>query len=98
MSSVSISSPRVEQVKATITTFVETFHHPLDSDAATQKFLTAFDKDAKWYDHAFLVCRSGHQAILGLQKSWNHCNQPFRSEVQVSSYLAPIGRAIKING
>jgi hypothetical protein len=96
MSSLSISSSRVEQVKATITTFVETFHHTLDSDAATQKFLSTFDKDAKWYDHAFLVCRSGHQAILGLQKSWNHCNQPFRSEIQVSDGFCSTSRAYRI--
>lgn len=72
-------------MKAVITSFVETFPDPLDSDAAIQKFDTAFAKDVKWYDHAFLVCRVGHEAIRGLHKSFNHCNQPFRPEIRVST-------------
>jgi hypothetical protein len=39
------------------------------------------------YDHAFLIHRSGHDAVLGLKKAFMHCNQPFDKEIKVRSTI-----------
>ena len=38
----------------------------------------------EWYDHAFRIRRVGHEAVLGLHKAFNHCNQPFQADIKVS--------------
>lgn len=53
---------------------------PLNS---VKDFLSSYHTDVEWYDHAFLMHRVGHNAVLGLYKAFNHCSQPFDVEIKV---------------
>jgi hypothetical protein len=92
MSSLSIPASRVQQVEAVLRDFVDTFSKPLDTPAALEKFLATYRPDVEWFDHAFLMRRIGHNAMVGLHKSFNHCNQPFRSEIKVSTLSSSMQR------
>ena len=89
MSSITITPERVAQVQATVRKFVTDFSKPQSSDEDVQSFLSVYRPDIQWSDHAFLVTRVGHEAVLGLYRAWNHCNQPFRTEIKVQINLVP---------
>lgn len=80
MSSITISAERIAQVEAAIRKFVDGFLKPIDS---TDEFLSSYHPDVEWYDHAFLIRRVGHQAAIGLQHGFTHCNQPFDVDIKV---------------
>lgn len=90
MTSITISPERIGQVEAIIRKFVAGFLKPIDS---TEEFLSSYHPDIEWYDHAFLIRRVGHQAVIGLQQGFTHCNQPFDVEIKVSGrflYVLPL--------
>jgi hypothetical protein len=80
-----ISPARHTQITNTVTKYISNWHLTLDSDATTADFLSIYSTTISWYDHAFLIQRIGHTAILGLHAAFMHCNQPFRAEVKVCS-------------
>ncbi|KAL6253275.1 hypothetical protein RBB50_000998 [Rhinocladiella similis] len=80
MSSITITPERLAQVQETIRKFLLDFPRPISTEEDQQSFLSVYHPDIQWSDHAFLVTRVGHEAVLGLHKAWNHCNQPFRVE------------------
>jgi hypothetical protein len=80
MAPITITPERVAQVEATVKRIVDSFERPITS---MDEYTSVFDPDVHWYDHAFLVCRVGHEAVAGLHKSWTHCNQPFRTDIKV---------------
>lgn len=79
---ITISPSRHKQIIDTITRYVSNWHLTLDSDEANSAFLSSYSPTIYWYDHAFLIQRVGHSAVLGLHAAFNHCNQPFRAEVK----------------
>lgn len=83
MSSITITPERLAQVQETIRKFLLDFPRPISTEEDQQSFLSVYHPDIQWSDHAFLVTRVGHEAVLGLHKAWNHCNQPFRVEEKV---------------
>ena len=83
MASSSISPARVEQLNKTVKAFLSAFDRPIGPGQTRGQFTDIFSPDIQWRDHAFLVCRVGHEAVLGLHKAWLHCNQPFTSKVKV---------------
>jgi len=83
MSSVAISAERAAQVDAAIRKFIGGFLKPIDS---TDEFLSSYHQDIEWYDHAFLIKRVGHKAVIGLQQGFTHTNQPFAVEIKVCSH------------
>jgi hypothetical protein len=82
-----ISADRHTQITTTITKHISNWHLTLDSDSKTADFLSSYSPTITWYDHAFLIQRVGHTAVLGLHKSFMHCNQPFTAEVNVRSFF-----------
>ncbi|KIW11628.1 hypothetical protein PV08_10930 [Exophiala spinifera] len=80
MSSVAITRERLAQVQETIRKVLVDFPKPILTEEDKQRFLSVYHPDIQWSDHAFLVTRIGHEAVLGLHKAWNHCNQPFRAD------------------
>ncbi|KIW54463.1 hypothetical protein PV05_06819 [Exophiala xenobiotica] len=80
MSLIIINPERIAQVQTTVHKFVTDFSKPQSTDEDVQSFLSVYHPDIHWSDHAFLVTRVGHEAVLGLYRAWNHCNQPFRTE------------------
>jgi hypothetical protein len=90
MASVSISAQRAAQVDKTCRDFVARFVKPLgatsdDGQWSEEDFAAIFTPSVHWYDHAFLICRQGHEAVMGLQVAFRHCNQPFDVEFKVRS-------------
>lgn len=83
MSSPSISAARVEQLEKTVKQLLSAFDKPIGPDQTREQFEAIFHPDVVWRDHAFLVCRVGHEAMLGLHAAWLHCNQPFMTTVKV---------------
>ena len=80
MTEVNIPSDRAGQVTTTVQRMVANFVRPLDS---IEDFLSSYHPDIEWYDHAFLMHRIGHNAVLGLYQAFNHCNLPFDVEIKV---------------
>ncbi len=86
MASITISAERIALVESTIRKFVASFSKPIDS---VEDFVSVFHPDVDWYDHPFLMHRVGHDALVGLHKSFTHCNQPFDAEIKVSGLKQP---------
>jgi hypothetical protein len=84
MTSITISAERIAQVEAAIRKFVAGFLKPIDS---LDEFLSSYHPDVEWYDHAFLIRRVGHQAVIGLQQGFTHCNQPFDVDIKVCRWF-----------
>lgn len=85
MMAISLSSARVSQITQVLTKFTIDFSKPISPTNTAENILSVFDKDIHWYDHGFFVCRIGHEAVLGLNKAFLHCNQPFEPEINVNS-------------
>ena len=85
MSSLTIPAERIALVNSTIGKFLANFHKPIDS---VDDFVSILHPDVDWYDHAFLMHRIGHSAIVGLHRSFTHCNQPFDAQVKASAKLS----------
>ena len=83
MSGINISAERVNQVEGVVKAYIDGFLKPLVNEADIDEFLSVYHPDVKWSDHAFLVTRVGHDAVLGLQKSFRHCNDPFDVKIKV---------------
>lgn len=83
MSNQSTSTARIDQVTNTINTLLSNFQSPVGPNLTREQFLSILHPEIRWRDHAFLVCRIGHEAVLGLHKSWLHCNQPFEAKIKV---------------
>ncbi|KAK5049098.1 hypothetical protein LTR84_005521 [Exophiala bonariae] len=79
MTSITISSERVAQVDAVVRKFVAGFHKPIES---IDEFTSIYSPDIEWADHAFLIRRVGHEAVIGLQRGFTWCNQPFKAEIK----------------
>jgi hypothetical protein len=73
--------PPIDQV---IDKWLESWTMAIENEADKQSFLSVYHPSITWTDHAFHVQRTGFEAILGLKKGWNYCNQPFRSEIKVA--------------
>lgn len=82
---ISISKERQAQVTQTVTDWYRNFEKAFDDKFTPQEFVSTFDSNIEWLDHAFHIRRVGHEAVLGLRKAFLHCNQPFRSELKVSA-------------
>jgi hypothetical protein len=91
-----IPASRVALVDKTIRSFVDGFLKPVDhvqhhikqdGSIPRAEFLKPYHADIHWYDHAFLICRVGHEAVIGLQTAFRHCNDPFDCEIKVSICL-----------
>ena len=80
--SVSISAARATQIDSVMRKFVASFLKPIDS---TEDFVSIFHPEVEWYDHAFLIRRVGHTAVMGLHKGFTYCNQPFDVKIKVGS-------------
>lgn len=80
MASITISADRIAQVDSVVRKFVASFVKPIES---VEDFRSVFHPDVHWFDHAFLMCRVGHAAVEGLQKSFTYCNQPFNVDIKV---------------
>lgn len=78
-----MSKERDEKVKNIVTKFVGEFSLPLDDVAAQESIESVCDPSIVWTDHAFHIQRVGHSAVLGLRKSFNHCNQPLETRIKV---------------
>ena len=68
MTEVNIPSDRAGQVTTTVQRMVANFVRPLDS---IEDFLSSYHPDIEWYDHAFLMHRIGHNAVLGLYQAFD---------------------------
>lgn len=80
MASLSLTEAQAATFHKTSTEFIEAF----GTAGVPQERLDAiFADQIEWYDHAFHVCRVGVSAVLGLYKSFHHCNQPFRADIKV---------------
>ncbi|OQU98131.1 SnoaL-like domain-containing protein [Cladophialophora immunda] len=79
MAFIKISPERIALVDSTIRKLVDSFLKPITSIA---DFTSIFHPDIDWYDHAFLMHRAGHDAVVGLQKGFTHCNQPFNVDIK----------------
>lgn len=80
-----MSNSQQEQVSKIVTKFINDFGEPLDDAEARTSIASVCSPNICWYDHAFHIQRVGHDALLGLRKSFNHCNQPLETKVKVSS-------------
>lgn len=94
MSAVSISAERAEIVDNVCRKLVAGFLKPIgssnaDGQISKEAFLAVYQPDIRWYDHAFLICRQGHEAVIGLQVAFTHCNQPFKVDIKVRSATFP---------
>lgn len=83
-----ISAERLTLVDKTVRDFVKSFLKPIESSATAtafsrEQFLSVYHRDVHWYDHAFLIHRQGHEAVIGLQVAFRHCNDPFDCEIKV---------------
>jgi len=85
MTSITLSQNRVEQVNSIVNRFTSSFEKVIGEDITADDFTSIFHPDIQWLDHAFLIQRVGQTAVMGLQKSFTYCNQPFRSEMKVGS-------------
>lgn len=80
-----MSDDRNEQVTRIVEKFVTEFSQPLDDNEAQKSIQSVCNQDIAWIDHAFHIQRTGHAAVLGLRKAFNHCNQPFETRLKVGS-------------
>ena len=85
MAALTISAERVQQIEKILTDFLVLCPASAESSEAAGNLLDILHPHVEWYDHAFLIRRVGHEAVLGLQKAFTHCNQPFEARLQVSS-------------
>ena len=85
MSDISISAARTKQLDETVKSLLTVFDQPVGSGQSREQFTAVFHPDIQWRDHAFLVCRVGHEAVIRLNQAWLHCNQPFKTELKVCS-------------
>ena len=88
-----IAASRVSQINQVVHDMAAGFTKPIahtttENTISREDFLKPYHEDVHWYDHAFLVYRVGHDAVVGLQKAFRHCNQPFDVEVRVSGQAA----------
>lgn len=83
MSDISFSTARIERVEQAVKTFLAAFDKPVGSGQTREEFTAVFHPEIQWRDHAFLICRVGHDAVIGLNQAWLHGNQPFQTEVKV---------------
>lgn len=92
MSGATLSADRQRDVDAIVRNFVSTFSvPPLKSEGVIDAFTAVYHPDVEWYDHAFHICRKGHNAVLGLQRGFMHCNDPFHVDIKVgNSYCQAI--------
>ncbi|KAK0304136.1 hypothetical protein LTR48_003410 [Friedmanniomyces endolithicus] len=67
-----------DSIVETVRAMISTYH----KQQTTEEFLSRFAPDVAWYDHAFLVQRVGHEAVVGLLKAFLHCNQPFETKIK----------------
>ena len=81
-SSVSIPEARIRQVNQITQSYVSDFCNK--SGPKADEYISNFHPNVEWYDHAFHICRVGRTALLGLQESFLHCNQPFDATIKVS--------------
>ncbi len=82
-----LSPTRHAQIIQTIQTYISNWSLSLESGGSPQQttdFLSSYSPSIEWYDHAFRIRRVGHEAVLGLHKAFNHCNQPFQADIKVS--------------
>ena len=79
---INISEERVKQVTAAVTKWTEGFK-PITKTHTKDDFLSIYEPDIEWYDHGFFIVRRGYDAVLGLAKSFLHCNEGFKSTVKV---------------
>lgn len=96
MNALDTSTERVALVDKTVRDFVKSFLKPISSSAtpttlSREQFLAVYHPDIRWYDHAFLICRQGHEAVVGLQIGFRHCNDPFDCEIKVGCLSAGVG-------
>lgn len=100
MAAVNITADRVALVDKTVRDFVKSFLKPIGPSAtpttlSREQFLAVYHPNIHWYDHAFLICRQGWEAVIGLQVGFRHCNDPFDCEIKVSFSLG--GKSIRWN-
>ena len=86
----SFSPARIAQVTEVVKKYVSDFNKSHDTEDSKRDFLSIYHPEVKWADHAFLVRREGHEAVFGLQKSFTHCNKPFRAELKVWTFAASL--------
>jgi hypothetical protein len=86
----STNSERQIQVEKAVTKWYTDFEKPFGNALSEEGFLSTYHPDIHWYDHAFHICRVGHDAVLGLRKAFLHCNQPFRSELKVTQLCGTV--------
>lgn len=79
-----VDMTRAHDVRRVVETFMSTFKSP---DIDEQEFLAIYHPELQWYDHAFQIQRQGKAAVLGLKRSFLHCNQPFSGTIEVSHFL-----------
>lgn len=75
-----MSPDKIARVDSLVRKLVASFVKPIES---VDEFRSVFHPNIEWYDHAFLMCRVGHTAVEGLQKSFTYCNQPFGVDIKV---------------
>jgi hypothetical protein len=94
MGEMHLPTSRVALVDKTVRSFVDGFLKPIDQSGPSTEgnhailkteFLKPYHPDIHWYDHAFLICRVGHEAVIGLQTAFRHCNDPFDCEIKVGT-------------
>ena len=79
---ISISQARRAQVARTAQNMVNSFVNGIGPDLTADQFNSIFHPEIEWFDHAFLIRRVGHEAVLGLHQAWRHCNQPFEAKIK----------------
>ena len=96
MAGINITAERVALVDKSVRDFVNSFLKPIGPSATAttfsrEQFTAVYHPDIHWYDHAFLICRQGHEAVMGLQVAFRHCNDPFDCEIKVGVVFSICG-------
>ena len=55
---------------------VELWSKPI-KEVSNSEFLSIYEPDIVWWDHAFLVHRKSHEGVEMLRERWLTANQPF---------------------
>lgn len=82
-----MADSRQDEIEQIVIKYINDFHQPLTDSEARESIEAVFNPNITWTDHAFHIQRQGHEAVLGLRKAFNHCNQPFETRVKVSRPL-----------
>ena len=84
-STASIVPPaRAVQLENVVTKWYKDFEQPIGKGITREDFVSSYHPEVQWFDHAFHVCRVGHDAVVGLSRAWLHCNQPFHADLKVT--------------